>query len=858
MSTNLTYPDLPENVYSAVTVDLSIVSLQHLFVMTTSFINLVFRPFSAIEEFIYSIATSGTTNFLGDLLKNWQTSLPGRLFVTYKLASFEAGFMACFVAGCLFIILVPLVGAIMCCCRTCCDNCGGEMIQSKSRVQSKWRYCFFASLLIITVFIMIPCVFVFLTNEWVTQVVKVIPDKTVKVFNDFSSYLELIPTQFNFIVNQYYTLDQGLSTDIQNLGTSVGVPIRDTFIALATPALTLLTGISNDADKSLTELVSIQQSTDVLINGSNNLDSQLSSLRSRMASSLNTTECRGDMYCRGVLISIDSLTTGGDFSALQSVQAQITEINDTLTQYDINAEINKVMKQLNDIPELVTNGSANVTKNMLSTLATINETMSKAISQLPLSSLDPLKQEMENINSTIYSIAYDYSTKYDIYRYAAGIVLGSIVALICALYLLGMLCGGCGFKSDRNPADRSTLSNCGGISIMAGVGVSFIFGWILMLLVTLTFTVGGHGERYVCQNLEYPYEGIKFLDDVLWKTYGSLLGIKLYTDSYVPLDFSGVLTACEGNSSIYTALQLEELFNVTEFIQSATENLNSFKTQLSDLTVDLSSLKAYTPEIANALNALKQTGLDGINFDSYLNATAQGITTVNFTFYAQFLNNSADNMTVPGATAPILNLATEIRKFSYEVTLIQTMYVDPLTPALNTLTTDINSLQKTATGLNASIDETAAALQTLDSVIQTNGSALVSVEINKYADTLILSVNQYAAWFLDQVTNHFGQCYPVVLVYNQFVSILCSYFMDILNGLWFCLGWITFFLIPGAIFGMKLAKYYRRLQDMESYNDNHWNDMEMDAFNRSNNNGQQQQKSSGKFRSAKIHPGEYY
>uniref|UniRef100_H2ZBH4 Uncharacterized protein n=1 Tax=Ciona savignyi TaxID=51511 RepID=H2ZBH4_CIOSA len=160
-------------------------------------------------------------------------------------------------------------------------------------------------------------------------------------------------------------------------------------------------------------------------------------------------------------------------------------------------------------------------------------------------------------------------------------------------------------------------------------------------------------------------------------------------------------------------------------------------------------------------------------------------------------------------------------------------------------------------GLNTSVDATAAALQVLDAEIQTNGTVLVAADINKFADSLISTVLAYANWLLEQLNNQFGRCYPVYLAYSQAISILCSYLMDVLNGLWFCLGWITFFLIPGAIFGMKLAKYYRRLHNMEDYHDNSWNEMEMDAFNRSNNNGQQH-RTSAKFRSAKIHPGEYY
>jgi hypothetical protein len=37
---------------------------------------------------------------------------------------------------------------------------------------------------------------------------------------------------------------------------------------------------------------------------------------------------------------------------------------------------------------------------------------------------------------------------------------------------------------------------------MVGVAISFFFSWILMIIVILTFTVGGHGEKYFCQTLQ--------------------------------------------------------------------------------------------------------------------------------------------------------------------------------------------------------------------------------------------------------------------------------------------------------------------------------------------------------------------
>ena len=56
-------------------------------------------------------------------------------------------------------------------------------------------------------FFRIPTVFVFLTNEWVSDVVDSAPAKTAAALNDVSTYLNVIPTQVTYMTNQYQTVD---------------------------------------------------------------------------------------------------------------------------------------------------------------------------------------------------------------------------------------------------------------------------------------------------------------------------------------------------------------------------------------------------------------------------------------------------------------------------------------------------------------------------------------------------------------------------------------------------------------------------------------------------------------------------
>ncbi|XP_076804864.1 prominin-1-A-like isoform X3 [Clavelina lepadiformis] len=850
MSTSLNYTDLPQENYNEVTVDISVSSLSHLFVMTRDFVNIVFLPFSSLESFLYSLVTggvNGSSDFLNDLLNQWQA-----------LAALEVGYLACLAAGLLFIILVPLVSFIMCCCRTCCDNCGGEMIQTRKRTRSKWRHCFCVSLLIITVFIAVPCVFVFLTNEWINDVVKLFPEKTSASLDDVIKYIDSIPNQLNHITDQYGRLDQSLRTDVSDIGNTLGIPIRDEVLQMSNDSLEQFMQLSNDLDGALSALADVQSATTALDTSVAALNSQLSTEKADLDATL--TSCPPAFGgCSALQASTSALDSGGDFSALGDVQTEIDNINSTLNAADTDAQISTVLQEINDIPQTVTNNTVDVVDGVLDTLTEINSTLTSSLGELPLASVQDFKSQISSVNDSIVQATTTYAENYDIYRYIAGVVLGSVFAVICAFYLIGMLMGTCSYKEERIPNLRSCSSNCGGIFIMTAVGLSFIFSWLFMILVTVTFTVGGHGERYACQILEEPYEGLKFTDKILNATGIDISATLQNPDAGLTVD--GIFTSCKENESIYNALKLEYVFNITEVIQNSTAQLSGFQDQLSNVSVDLSSIQVYSPEIQSALNELKAADLASIDFASYLSEISNVVSAAQLSTYAQFLNDTADNVS---SISP--SFASQLRGHSYNILQIEELYLAPVTADLTRLNTSILMLQDLSQSFNTSIDATEDALIELDAYIQANGSALVTDQATQFSDALIGDVNGFMDWFGIQVTENFGACEPVYLVYTQVVSLLCDYLMDILNGLWFCLGWCVFFLLPGAIVGMKLAKFYRKLdiEDSDGYVNGPWNDMEMAAFNHSNNSNENGRSGSAKFRifaperSAKIHPGQYY
>ena len=54
-------------------------------------------------------------------------------------------------------------------------------------------------------------------------------------------------------------------------------------------------------------------------------------------------------------------------------------------------------------------------------------------------------------------------------RYIVSIVICSLTLFVIVVLIVGLILGACGFKKDKDPQDRSTVSNCGGITLMMSV-----------------------------------------------------------------------------------------------------------------------------------------------------------------------------------------------------------------------------------------------------------------------------------------------------------------------------------------------------------------------------------------------------
>uniref|UniRef100_UPI00398EEC87 prominin-1-A n=1 Tax=Pristiophorus japonicus TaxID=55135 RepID=UPI00398EEC87 len=728
-----------------------------------------------------------------------------------EIIYYEIGFIICATLGVVFILLVPLLGLCFCMCR-CCDNCGGEMHQRQKKNADCRRSCFATTLLIVTVLITTGTLCMFAANQNLTNQVKGVKKLVNNNFRDLRTLLNYAPNQMNYVIQQYDIPKNKAHSDINNIASVLGGKIKARFEKDVIPALDDFSNMARAIRETKKALENVIASRQTLDRATNKLQANLTDVRTNLNTTLNDAACKAPgtvVYCNDIRGSLDSLNINANYSQLQDVNSQLTKVNDVL-KTDFEDLINKGHSAFNNTAEVI----QNETKSISADAKRMFDEAGEIISSLSKNSVidDIISTTTTYINTgERYFLEYlPYLEKYDFYRWLGGVALCCSVVLILAFNYLGLLCGSCGFDEHASPTTRGCVSNTGGNLLLAGVGVSFIFSWLLMLVVLATFIAGGNVEKLACQSLK-DNNLFKVLDapSLLNSQWKHFLSGFLLSEHNMNLTFQSVYSKCRKNEGLYSAFQLQNLFNIDD------ANLSAYTANLTDSygnSVNLSKIEILNEEAKRSLNDFADTGIDEIDYTAYFNEIKKSVTKVDLLTFANDLEEKA-NALPPGA------LANALRGHTNNIRAIYWQQVVPLEEIAAMLNQSIGILQNSAADLKIKVEGIINAVEATQSLINNNGTIIVKQEIRHYVKTLTGYFNEYVEWTKDTIKNEVAVCKPIANAVDTIDMILCGFIVDSLNGFWFSLGCCTVFLIPNIIIAVKLAKFYRRMDTEDVYDD---------------------------------------
>ncbi|XP_058049291.1 prominin-1 isoform X2 [Ahaetulla prasina] len=737
-----------------------------------------------------------------------------------KAVYYEIGFIISAALGILFVLLLPLIGLCFCLCR-CCDNCGGEMHQRQKKNTNCRRGCFTGLLLVATLLSSIGVFFAYAANQHLTSQVRGSRGLMNNNFRDLRMFLNGTPGQIDYLVNQYNTTKKKALSDLNNVETLLGSRVWEQLGKEVYPALDAALTMAGAIRETKEALENVSGCLEMLQEGTEKLHTSLIDVMEDLIDTLNDSACLANQVastCNLIRNSLNQLTINANYSKLPGVNPQLARVNEVL-KIDLSNLIQKGYAAFNDTPELVRDQTKNILSDIKSILENVGSNITAFTNKLPI-------QEILT-DSAVYltqSEAYveDYFPlveQYDFYRWLGCLILCCMVILILVFFYLGLLCGTCGYDKNATPTTRGCVSNTGGNFLMAGVTFSFLFSWVLMLTVVVTFIAGGNMEKLICESFDdktlFKILDTPYLLNRQWKHYLSGFILK---NPDIDLTFEKVYSDCKENKGIYATLRLENLFNIHKIL-NISMYAEDVSLKIKYINVNLSNIILLSNTGKENLLTFGSSGINEISFAAYLSEINKSITKIDLLLYANDLEARADQL-------PKGALENALKGHANTIRLIHNQQVVPLEQGMkyvrarSTLNQSIRLLQKTSLELPEKVRSVISAIEATQLLINNNASFIIVQEAKKYMDTILGYFEQYSMWVKDSITTQVATCKPIANTIDTAIDIfLCSYVMDSLNAFWFGLGGCCIMLIPAIICAVKLAKFYRRMDTEDVYDD---------------------------------------
>ncbi|XP_072041192.1 prominin-1-A-like [Amphiura filiformis] len=733
------------------------------------------------------------------------------------------GIIVCFLIGILLFIFLPVIAFIFCCCR-CCNNCGGKRVQEETKSMGCVRVTYTLILLCVTGIICAGMAYTNVDNDFMGHAVdKSFEVASDEILSDASTFLEGSDNQLtNILVDQYNDVDLQITEDLNDIGVLIGTPFQEYLRDDADVQETF------DAfDKLILDLKETTMKLDHINNSRNELETTEAALETNLTD-ITTQLDAINVTCAGCVPSNDGLDVT-DFAMLQDLSLNLAASRNV--ERNVFDEYAKVLQVYNSIPGVITAESSaavdDVKQALSETKSTLDDTAQSFSDQISTfqQTIDDAKVAINDAKQTQQEYdqyrkkektevtdwrsgiraAYERKDHYNYYRRYTVIGLCCMVLLIVMFNIIGLTMGTCAYKNVA-PVDRTRMSNAGGNVLVAGVVFTFLFIPVLILICCMMFTIMAVGTL-TCKPMTDLSLFSETIDQNGTLCDGYCLGETLLGDPTINLTVSGVLESCGRNESLYSSLMLYTVFNTTIIDDQLEQLRNEAQKLIDEITLDDFDLDLvpdnFQQELQAAIDAIALETIDVLDFESIL---VPPPVPTDLNAYADELDQAAN--ADPTVGDDLRNIADMLRA----------QHVNTVVPMEDLMSMTMDSVYRTAELdpiLDQDADNTSSAAFHSEALINTpETEAALQDDVSDYLDNTIGYAEQYSDWALQKFEDDFARCEPVRNVYDTFVSTLCYYGFDSLNILWFTLGWCVFFLIPSIIFSIKLAKYYRIMDEL--------------------------------------------
>ncbi|ELT92251.1 hypothetical protein CAPTEDRAFT_199974 [Capitella teleta] len=769
------------------------------------------------------------------------------------------GYLVCVGIGVALLLIVTIGGLCFCCCKCCCRkkgsrvekkgdkykrvSCGVTLAFFNTVILPKPFNCeFLTSLLsrltvpkIVNLFVVrdLGVICTFVTNELLReQTASDSPEsllpKMAAGLDAYNSYIvsttndinkELGPNLESSLDNVIAHLDDAPqeALDAINDQTQV-VSLLNQAIQLATADVGLMAG----------NVTFIEDTRDLLISMGANLTTIINGFNSDVTARLTTCPAADQTTCDSIS-SANSLTVDNDYSNLPSLTSLQTELRSI------------VSLNLQDLIEEAIAELSNVSSSLLDATLDIMDDVSKEVESVKQDVLTEARKQSSDISSTLMTMYLNDSSEsileyqsevdeYGNYRYYVGLGLGCLLLLISLFFFLGLMFGACGEPPDDG------VSGCtrgvGATILIVGVAFTFLFYWLLIIILMSLFLSGGLLYTETCRPV------INKEDTGVLKLANSLIEDSFEED--LGLSISTFLRDCEDNFAIYKALHLEKVVDLDSILNLDNFDIDSI---LKDITFDTSNVEILSAQSKSDLETLRDIDLDGIDFNTYSALLSTDVLSKEISTFKSLMETSIGNLGDASLRSDLLSMIQELHDHVNDdmlqvmkntvscVFAFLKMFLNGYIcskAALSTALNNLKALVDAAKGNSTFRETTQKLINDLESAevdLRANGGSYLTDYMQQLSIVITEAVQDVVDRLQYALMNTVGRCAPLYNSFNLvFTDSICVDLLDPYNGFWFSIGWCLFFLLPCIILAANLAPLYRKTElyydgDHKSFDD---------------------------------------
>ncbi|NXS55213.1 PROM2 protein, partial [Brachypteracias leptosomus] len=750
---------------------------------------------------------------------------------TSQVVQYELGYVVCAAVALLFTVAVPVAGMCFCYCRSR-RRCGGRLRAHRRSLGCR-RHCLLTCLSLTSLVILTSVICAFVTSQRVKGQMEpglgAVPTTLRTLRQHIANVPQVAPFSWQgvqMVVDQFEVPRQQINSDLGGLSRSVGLSIHAQLKAMTYAALADLQDRAGDLQTSLHHLQILDSRARALAAARAELEPALRERRRRVVELLDDPRCTS---CASVLGRAQSLELGADYGKVPSVEKVLKELAG-LPRSDFAEMIRQGNGTFNSIPELAVERMAQVIQDLRDEMARVAEKVQSIADGFPLHDYTrPVSEALGKAEDRSQPYLREVE-RFEHYRWIAGTVLCSIILLILACNVIGMALGTYGLSKREDPSDYECRGEAGAKFLLVGVGLAFLFSWLLILLVFATFLVGGNIQTLVCRNW-VNQEIYKFIDTPgnLPPSMNLTRQLNLRRDSnlsatyrWVPQDPPLPPThqrliwghaantplpsrECKSGAGLWEVLQLDRSYDLDEHLKTPKYTAD-FQKRLGEFTARLGEVRLLRSEGRQDLETFARSGLDQVDYGRFQEEMKNPVVQTSLPGLARSLEGLQKmqrNSTVAGRLAAEAQALWEM----------QNSTVQSQEALVAKLGESVQFLSRLAPHLQERVKTTLATTSSVEARLPVQAQQILRQEIGCFTRKELRYFTQYLNWVGQTLREDVASCQPLATALDNGRVILCDRIADPWNAFWFSLGCCTFFLIPNIIFAIRLTKHFRPIRN---------------------------------------------